>query len=75
MSVKDVNEYYDKLGVDYLEMMAALKDLEEECGKGLISPDKVDQFKKMLEPIKINYSRISYIMYLLNKPNKKEKQR
>lgn len=75
MSRKDVQDYYNQLYSDYVEMIQTLKDMESECNNGLVSPDRVEQLKKMLEPIKINYQRISYIMYLLDKPNKKEKKR
>lgn len=75
MGVKHVKDYYDQIGNDYHEMIQTLKDMEEECNNGLVSPERVEQLKKMLEPIKTNYARISYIMFLLNMPNKKEKQR
>ena len=75
MSVKHIQEYYNSIMKDYHEMVLTLKDMEEECTNGLVSPDRVDQLKNMLEPIKQNCNRITYIMYLLNRPNKKEKQR
>ena len=75
MSRKDVQNYYDQMFQDYYEMVEALKDMEKECAEGLVSPDRVEQLKKMLEPIKLNYGRLSYVMFLLNKPNKKEKQK
>jgi len=49
--------------------------MEEEASKGLLDPDKLIQMKSYIEPIKINYQRISYIMYLLNKPVKKSKEK
>lgn len=75
MSRKDVENYYNQIFQDYHEMIEALKDMEKECSEGLVSPDRVEQLKQMLEPIKLNYGRISYIMFLLNKPNKKDKQK
>lgn len=75
MSRKDVQDYYNQLTEDYHEMVMTLKDMEKECEEGLVSPDRVEQLKQLIEPIKTNYSRISYIIFLLNKPNKKEKQR
>ena len=75
MSRKHVEDYYNQIYRDYHEMIETLHDMEKECESGLVSPDRVEQLKKMLEPIKLNYGRISYIMFLLNMPNKKEKQR
>lgn len=70
MAKKDVMHYYDVISNQYLEMQESLKDMEEELRKNLISPDRVEQLKQTIEPIKNNYMRISYIVFLLNKPNK-----
>lgn len=74
MSVKHIKEYYDQVCNDYHELIQASKDLEEECNNGIVSPERIDEFKKTLEPIKNNYMTLSYIMFLLNQPNRKEKQ-
>ena len=75
MSRKHVEDYFNQVCEDYHEMVQTLKDMEDECNNGLVPPERVEQLKNMLEPIKTNYARISYIMFLLNMPNKKEKQR
>lgn len=73
MSKKDVNTYFNKICEDYHELIETLHEMEEEASKGLLSPEKLQQMKDYIEPIKINWQRISYIMYLLNKPQKKTK--
>ena len=73
MSVKDVKEYYNQLYNDYHEMMKMLKLMEDDFNNGLVSDDQLNNLKKTLDPIKDNFSRIQYIMFLLDKPNKKEK--
>lgn len=73
MSKKDVDQYFNKICNDYHELIETIHDMQEEANKGLLDPDKVDQVKQTLEPMKVNWQRISYIMYLLNKPNKKKK--
>lgn len=73
MSKKDVNTYFNKICEDYHELIETLHEIEEEASKGLLSPEKLQQMKDYIEPIKINWQRISYIMYLLNKPQKKTK--
>ena len=40
----------------------------------VLSQEEYDQFLKQIELVKSNYERIAYIMMLLNKPNKKDKQ-
>ena len=49
MSIKHVKEYYDSVYQDYHEMVQTLKDMEEECNKGLVAPEKVEQLKKEQE--------------------------
>ena len=75
MAKKDVDKYFDQICKDYHELIETLHDMEEEASKGLLDPDKLIQMKSYIEPIKINYQRISYIMYLLNKPVKKSKEK
>ena len=74
MSIKDVREYYDQITADYTEMIEALKEIEELAAQQVVNPDKVEELRKAVEPIKNNYMRISYIIFLLNMPNKKEKK-
>ena len=74
MAKKDVDKYFDQICKDYHELIETLHNMEEEASKGLLDPDKLVQMKEYIEPIKINWQRISYIMYLLNMPAKKSKQ-
>ena len=75
MSKKDVDFYFNQICNDYHELMNTLHDMEEEASKGLLDPDKLIQMKEYIEPIKINWQRLSYIMFLLNKPCKKQKHK
>lgn len=75
MSVKHVKKYYKEIEDQYFEMLQDIKDFEKEASENLIAPERVDQLKEMISPLKINYERLSYIMYLLNLPNKKTKQK
>ena len=74
MSVKDVRDYYDKISEDYHELVLTLKELEEEYNNNLVSPEALENLKKQIEPIKTNFRTISYIIYLLNQPTRKNKQ-
>ena len=73
MSVKHVNEYYKKICDQYTEMINDIKEIEREAEKGLIEPERVERLREQVEPIKLNYERWAYMMYLLHQPNKKEK--
>ena len=74
MSIKDVKKYYDQITADYSEMIESLKEMEELAAQQVVNPDRVEELRKAVEPLKNNYMRISYIMFLLNMPNKKEKK-
>lgn len=74
MSVKAVKKYYDQICDQYHEMLENIRDLEEEAAKGMVEPERIDRLKDQIAPIKQNYERWSYMMFLLNQPTRKEKQ-
>lgn len=73
MSKRHVDEYFNTIANQYHEMLESLREIEEECNKGLMDPDRLEQIKTMINPLKENYMRISYIMFLLNQPNREKK--
>lgn len=73
MSQKDVIKYYNEVVESYKDMLENLKDIEEEMKESLVTPEQVEQMKRMAQPIVDNYKTLSYIIFLLNKPTKKEK--
>lgn len=74
MARRDVISYYLDIQNQYFEMLADVKDLEEAVKNGELPEDRIAQAQEWIEVIKENYNRISYIMFLLNAPNKKEKK-
>lgn len=75
MSVKHIEQYYNEVRNNYLEMQKTLHCMEEEIAKKMMPPEALDNMKKMMSALVDNYQKLSYIMYLLHKPNKKQKQR
>lgn len=75
MSVKAVEAYYSKLSEQYSEMLQDLMDMEKELEDGIIEPERIDRIKDQIAPIKQNYERWSYMMFLLHQPNKKSKHK
>lgn len=73
MSKKDVDNYFSKVCQDYKELVDTLHEIEDAVNQGLLHPDKLEQIKSLVKVSKLNWERISYIMYLLNKPTKKKK--
>ena len=74
MSKKDVDLYYTEVTNQWMEMLQELKDFEKEAEKGLIEPERLEKIKETIQPLRTNYERWSYMMYLLNKPVRKKKQ-
>ena len=74
MSVKAVRKYYDQICDQYHEMLQNIHDLEVEAAQGMIEPERIERLKDQVAPIKQNYERWAYMMFLLNQPERKAKQ-
>lgn len=74
MALRDVKDYYSKMFLQYLEMKNDLADFEQALKDGYITEDQLEELKAEFNNIEINYHRLSYIMYLLELPNRKSKQ-
>lgn len=74
MSKKHFDLYFNEIAKQYSDMLDAIKDLETAVSQNLVSPEKLDNMQNIVKPMKENYMRLSYVMYLLNKPNRKKKQ-
>lgn len=77
MSVKHIKDYYLKITNDYHMMNETLKEMEKAITDDNleIAKQNIPMIKQQVAQLKENYLRISYIMFLLNMPNKKDKQR
>ena len=75
MALKHVFKYYNQICDQYMQMLAEIKDFEEEAKQGLIEPERLDKIKEEIRPMQDNYERWSYMMYLFNLPNRKEKEK
>ena len=73
MSIKHVNRYYKQICDQYQEMIADIKDFEKEVEQGLVEPERLERLKTQIAPIKLNYERWTYMMFLLHQPNRKDK--
>ena len=74
MSVKAVKQYYNQICDQYHEMLENIRDLEAEAANGMVEPERIERLKDQVAPIKQNYERWSYMMFLLNQPERKSKQ-
>lgn len=75
MALKDVKEYYFKMLGQYLEMKEDLTDFEQALKDGFITEEQMQAAFEEVNKVQQNYERLSYIMYLLNLPNRKSKRK
>lgn len=75
MSKKDVDKYYNTITEQYHEMLQDIKDFEKEASEGIVEPERVERLKEQIAPIKQNWERWTYMMFLLNQPERKSKHK
>ena len=54
-------------------MLETLREMEEMAQENMVPPERVENLEKLVAPLKQNYERWSYMIYLLNKPVNKKK--
>lgn len=75
MSIKHVREYYERMVSDYVEMKRVLEEMEKLSEeKASIALSNIEQIREQVKILEANYKRLSYIMFLLNQPNKESKK-
>ena len=75
MSKKHVDEYYLKMLSDYTELQSVLEELQKTVTEDTAQAylEQIDMIKEKVRLLEANYKRLSYIMFLLNMPNKNKK--
>ena len=74
MAIKDIKNYYYQMQAQYLEMKEDLVDFEQALQDGFITEDQLEAAREEVIKIENNYDRLSYIMYLLEMPNRNSKK-
>lgn len=75
MSVKHVRDYYERMVSDYVEMKNVLKEMEKMSESGASNAlNNIENIKEQVKILEANYKRLSYIMFLLNQPNRESKK-
>lgn len=74
MAKRHVVQYFLELENTYVEMQDTVKELQQLAQEGKVEESAYLDAKKDIETIKQNYERVAYIIYLLNKPNRKTKE-
>ena len=74
MARRHVIKYYNEVQDQYIEMLHQADEFEKALKGGFITQEQITQYKDIVAKLKENYERLSYIMFLLNMPNKKSKE-
>ena len=74
MAIKDVRKYYYTMLAQYLEEKQNLEDFSEALKAGLITEEQMHEAMDTVKALEENYHRLTYIMYLLNMPNRDSKK-
>lgn len=76
MAKRHVMEYYQKVVSDYTEMKNVLKEMERLVSEEKISEAtaNIEHIKEQVNLLEANYKRLSYIVFLLNQPNREKKK-
>lgn len=75
MAYKHVKEYFKKVENMFIEMVNNAKEFDDAYKEGFLTQEQIDNANTLLTPIKQNYERLAYIMYLFNMPNRSKKAR
>lgn len=70
MARRDVDEYFHIINEQYIDLLKELEDLRSEED---IPQNIIDGVLKDIEVVKANRSRFAYMIYLLDRPQRKEK--
>lgn len=75
MARRHVIQYFLEQENEYIEMQETVKELQQLAQEGKVEESTYINAKKDIDIIKQNYERIAYIIFLLNKPNRKKKEK
>lgn len=74
MAIRDFKEYFYQVQAQYVEMKDNLKDFDQALQDGHITQDQMNGVLEDVKALEQNYTRLVYVMYLLNMPNRKSKK-
>lgn len=75
MAKKDVRDYFIVMQKQYYKMNKILTDFQKMLSEGSVEQEQVDKIRKIVEPLKVNIDRLSYIIYLMDKPKNRKSRK
>ena len=74
MARRDFDAYFQQVSKQYQQLSQALEEMSQEVAEGMFEPERLDNLKATILPVKNSYETLNYIRYLLDMPARKEKQ-
>ena len=73
MARKHFDDYYNKVCSQLFGLQSVFDEMAKEVDDGMIEPERLEQVKLTIQPIKESYNTLCYIKYLLDMPARKSK--
>lgn len=74
MAKKHFDEYYRSIYSQYVGLKKTLDDLSQDALNNMIEPERLEQLKRTIQPVKSSYDMLTYVKYLLDMPARKQKR-
>ena len=71
MARKHFEEYYNKIKIQYHELLSLVKEAGQLTGENAVDPQTIKNLEMVLQPVKNSYMSLAYVEYLLNLPKNK----
>ena len=68
MAKIDVYKYYNQCTQQMVDLMKSLNELQKDLGDKQVDKDKLEYLSNIVQLMRDNCDRLSYIVYLLNQP-------
>ena len=75
MARKHFEEYLSTITAQYRDLQETLAEMSKEVDEGMIEPERIEQLKATIAPVKNSFDTLLYIKYLLDKPVKPAKHK
>ena len=73
MAKKHFDSYYTQLYRQYEALKTNLAEMSQEVNEGMMPPERLEQLKATIQPVKNSFEMLSYVKYLLDKPTRRSK--
>lgn len=74
MAKKHFDNYFNIIYSQYLQLQAALQAMSKEVEENIVPPERIEELKKTIQPVKTAYETLLYVKYLLDMPARKQKK-